>query len=84
MNDMNSVDDIELYKKMWDGVEVVTVNRKNRVTCKYMYRDDINVNFAPKNSNIWDAVERTKRLITHLKMKGPQASKTSKKKSIGI
>ena len=26
MNDMNSVDDIELYKKLWDGVEVVTVN----------------------------------------------------------
>ena len=65
MNDMNSVYDIELYKKLWDGVKVVTVNGKKR--------DDINVTFAPENSNILNAVGGTKRLITQLKKKGPQA-----------
>ena len=30
MNDMNSVEDIELYNKLWDGVEMVTVNGKKR------------------------------------------------------
>ena len=75
MNIMNSADDIELNKKLRDGVEVVTINGKKRVTCKYMYRDDINITFAPENSNIRDAVGRTKRLITQLKKKGPQALK---------
>ena len=67
MNDMNNVDDIELYKKLWDGVESVTVNGKKRVTCKYMYRDDINVTFAL--ANIKDSVGRTKRLVSQLKKK---------------
>ena len=75
MNDMNSVDDIELYKKLWDAIEVVTVKGKERVTCKYIYRDDVNVTFAPANSNIRDAVGRTKRLITQLRKKGPHALK---------
>ena len=75
MNDMNSVDDIELYKKLWNGLEVVAVNGKKRVTCKYMYRDDINVTFAPANSNIREADGRTKRLITQLRKKSPQALK---------
>ena len=40
-----------------------------------MYRDDINVTFAPENSNNRDAVGWTKLLVTQLKKKGPQALK---------
>ena len=40
-----------------------------------MYRDNIKVTFAPANSNISDAVGRTKRLITQLRKKGLQALK---------
>ena len=63
----------KLYEKLWSNVEVVELNGKKRIKCKYEYKRDITKVFAPANSNVREAIGRTK-----LKRQGGTAFKDFK------
>ena len=46
-----------------EKIEVVELNGKKRIKCKYEYKRDIRKVFAPENSNVREAIGRTKSLI---------------------
>ena len=47
LNNNSSVEGKKLYEKLWENVEVVELNGKKRVKCKYEYKRDIKKVFAP-------------------------------------
>ena len=67
-----------MYEKLWSNVEVVELNGKQRIKCKYEYKRDITKVFAPANSNVREAIGRTKSLISKLKRQGVSAFKDFK------
>ena len=67
MNNSSSIEEKELYEKLWQNVEVVTIDGKQRIRCKYEYKRDITKVFAPENSNVREAIGRTKSLINKLR-----------------
>ena len=67
------IDEKELYEKLWNNVKVVELNGKQRIKCKYEYKRDIRKVFAPENSNVREAIGRTKSLINKLKRQGGTA-----------
>ena len=56
-----------------EKIEVVELNGKKRIKCKYEYKRDIRKVFAPENSNVREAIGRTKSLINKLKRQGGSA-----------
>ena len=65
LNNNSIVEEKELYEEQWKNVELVEL--KKRVKCKYEYKRDIKKVFAPQNSNVKEAISRTKSLINKLK-----------------
>ena len=60
LNNSSSIEEKELYEKLWSKVEVVELNGKQRIKCKYEYKRDITKVFAPANSNVREAIGGTK------------------------
>ena len=57
---------------------MVELNGKKRIKCKYEYKRYITKIFAPENSNVREAIGRTKSLINKLKRQGGTAYKDFK------
>ena len=52
INNSSSIKEKELYEKLWQNVEVVEIEGKQRSRCKYEYKQDINKVFAPEHANV--------------------------------
>ena len=48
---MNNYEEKELYEKLWKNVEVVTIDGKQRIRCKYEYKRDVTKVFAPEKKD---------------------------------
>ena len=65
-----SEEDRGIFKKVWNNVYLVYgKDGKKRVMVKYIYQNDLEVTFHPRNSNFKHAIAMTNNAIMHLKMK---------------
>ena len=65
-----SEEDRAIYKEAWEKTKLVQKDGKTRVEVEYIYRNDPNETFAPKNSNFKAAIGRINSLIDSLLRKG--------------
>ena len=78
INNSSSIEEKELYEKLWKNVEIIELKGKKRIKCKYEYKRDITKFFVPEHSNVREAIGRTKYLINKLKIQGGTAYKDFK------